>query len=100
MADWHFARARTWPDLVATHDAWVEDYNAQSHRAHRERPDGRHSPQEVLGWVTGVRYRPEDLERAFFSTRFARVLDPFGYARLMRWRIYGEEGLARREAAL
>ena len=100
MADWHFAGARTWPELVATHDAWVEDYNAQSHWAHRERPDGRRSPQEVLGWVTGVRYRPEDLERAFFSTRFSRVLDPFGYARLMRWRIYGEEGLARREAAL
>ena len=100
MADWSFARAESWPELVATHDAWVGDYNAQSHWAHRERPDGRRSPQEVLGWVTGVRYRPEDLERAFFSTRFSRVLDPSGYARLMRWRIYGEEGLARHEAAL
>ena len=42
----------------------------------------------------------EDLERAFFSTRFSRVLDSLGYARSRHWRVYGEEGLARREAAL
>ena len=100
MADWHFARAKTWPELVAMHDAWVRDYNEQAHWAHREREDGRRSPSEVLGWVGGVRYRPEDLDRAFFSTRFSRVLDALGYARFMHWRIYGEEGLARREAAL
>lgn len=47
-----------------------------------------------------MRHRREELERAFFSTRFSRVLDPFGYATLMRWRLYGEEGLAGREAAL
>lgn len=78
MADWHFARAETWPGLVAAHDAWVEDYNAQAHWAHRERKDGRRSPREVLGWLTGVRYRPEDLERALSSARFSRVLDFFG----------------------
>ncbi len=100
MADWHFARAESWPELVAAHDAWVEDYNAQAHWAHRERKDGRRSPQEVLGWLTGVRYRPEDLERAFFSARFSRVLDPLGYARFRDWRLYGEEGLAKREAAV
>jgi hypothetical protein len=41
--------------------------------------DGRQSPQEVLGWLTGVRYRPEDLERAFFSARFTRKLDALEY---------------------
>jgi hypothetical protein len=55
MADWHFARAESWPELVAIDDRWVQDYNEQSHFAHREREDGRRSPQEVLGWVTGVR---------------------------------------------
>jgi hypothetical protein len=54
MADWHFARAESWPELVAIDDRWVQDYNEQSHWAHREREDGRRSPQEVLGWVTGV----------------------------------------------
>lgn len=43
--------------------------------------------------MTGVRYHPNDLERAFFSTRFTRKLDSSGYARLKHWRVYAEEGL-------
>ena len=58
------------------------------------------SPVEVLGFLTSVRHRPEDLERAFFSTRFARVLDSSGYARIRHWKIYAEEGLARSEVTL
>lgn len=54
----------------------------------------------MLGWVSGLRYREEDLNRAFFSVRFSRVLDALGYATWRRWRLYGEEGLAGREAAL
>jgi transposase len=100
MADFHFARARSWEELVEEHDRWLESYNTQSHWAHRDREDGRRSPSEVLGWVTGVRYHPVDLQRAFFSIRFTRKLDALGYARLKHWRIYGEEGLARCEVAL
>ena len=47
-----------------------------------------------------VRYHPMDLGRAFFSTRFTRVLDASGYARIKHWRVYAEEGLARCEVAL
>ena len=47
-----------------------------------------------------MRFHPKDLERAFFSERFSRVLDGLGYATLMRWRLYGEEGLAGEEAEL
>ena len=65
MADYHFSVAESWPELVEAHAKWVSDYNEQSHWAHRERADGRRSPQEVLGWLTGVRYREEDLQRAF-----------------------------------
>jgi putative transposase len=68
MADFHFAKAESWPELLVAHERWVGDYNEQSHWANREREDGRRSPSEVLGWVTGVRYREEDLKRAFFST--------------------------------
>lgn len=50
--------------------------------------------------MTGVRHREEELRRAFFSARFVRILDALGYARFRHWRIYGEEGLAGREAAL
>ncbi len=100
MADWHFSEAESWPELVVVHDRFVENYNAQSHFAHRERDDGRRSPREVLGFATGVRHREEELRRAFFSTRFVRVLDALGYARFRHWRLYGEEALAGREAAL
>ena len=100
MADYHFSKAESWSELVEAHAKWVSDYNEQSHWAHRERTDGRRSPQEVLGWLTGVRYREEDLERAFFSSRFSRKLDSLGYATFRRWKLYGEEALAGSEAAL
>ncbi len=100
MADWHFQRAESWAELVEAHDRFVSDYNAQPHFAHQRREDGRRSPKEVLGWVTGMRFHPKDLERAFFSERHSRVLDGLGYATLMRWRLYAEEGLAGQEAEL
>jgi transposase InsO family protein len=100
MADWHFSRAESWARLVEEHDRFVADYNAQSHFAHQRREDGRRTPAEVLSWVTGMRFHPEDLERAFFSERRTRVLDGFGYATLMRWRLYGVEALAGKEADL
>lgn len=100
MADWHFGKADGWAALSAAHERFVEDYNAQGHWAHRDRDDGRRSPAEVLGFVSGVRHREEELRRAFFSSRFVRVLDSLGYATFRRWRVYGEEGLAGREAAL
>ena len=100
MADWHFAKAGTWAELAEAHDRFVEDYNAQRHFAHEKRADGRRAPLEVLGFVTSVRHREEELRRAFFSTRFVRVLDSLGYTRFRHWRVYGEEALAGREAAL
>src|SRR5215216_5027273 len=100
MADWHFARAESWAELAEAHDRFVLDYNAQEHFAHQRREDGRRSPGEVLSWISGIRFHPEDLERAFFSERFSRVLDASGYATLMRWRLYGEEALAGKEANL
>jgi hypothetical protein len=50
---------------MEANDRFVSDYNAQAHRAHRERDDGRRSPEE-------------ELRRAFFSARFVRVLDSLG----------------------
>jgi hypothetical protein len=100
MADWQFAKAKSWPELHAAHGRWVEEYNAQYHQAHEKRPDGRRSPAEVLGVLREARLLPADLDRVFFAERFVRVLDRSGYATWRRWRVYGEEGLAGREAAL
>ena len=94
MADWHFAQATNWPELQAAHDRWVVDFNYQSHWAHRERGDGRQSPAEVLGWVSGRQFSPTALHRAFYTTRFGRRLGRTGYLRFRHWRLYGEHGLA------
>ncbi len=100
MADWHFARATTWEELLAVHDRWIEDFNTQVHWAHQEREDGRRSPAEVLGWVTGTQHTQEELHRIFYTTRFARRLDKLGYVRFRHWRIYGEQGAVNRQAAV
>jgi transposase len=100
MADFHFAQAQTWQDLLDAHDQWVADFNFQVHWAHRDRQDQRQSPAEVLGWVNGRVYAPEQLDRIFYATRFGRRLDRAGYVRFRHWRLYGEEGLRGRRAAV
>ena len=100
MADWHFAKATTWAELLAVHDQWVGDYNYQVHWAHRERTDGRLTPRDVLGWVSGRQVTPEELHRLFYRTRFGRKLDRLGYVRFRHWRVYGEHGLAKEHAAV
>ncbi len=100
MADWHFRQAENWSELKAAHDRWVVDFNYQSHWAHRHREDGRHSPAEVLGWVSGRQYTPDVLHRAFYTSRFGRRLNRAGYLRFRHWRLYGERGLAGQAAAV
>jgi hypothetical protein len=78
MADWDFAKATTWAELLAVHDQWVVDYNDQSHWAHQERDDDCRSPRDVLGWVSGRTIAPEELHRVFSRTRFGRKLDRMG----------------------
>lgn len=97
MADFHFAKAKTWEEMRVEHDSWVADYNYQVHWAHRHREDNRHSPAEVLGWVRGKPWEPEQLDRIFYSTRFTRRLNKAGYLRFRHWRLYGELGLAPRK---
>jgi transposase len=100
MADWHFARARSWEQLLAVHDRWLEDFNTQEHWAHRERDNERRSPAAVLGWVTGTKYTAEELHRVFYTTRFSRRLDKLGYVRFRHWQLYGEQGVAGDRAAV
>ena len=65
------------------------------HWAHRKRDDNRLSPAEVLGQETGKLRTPEQLHRIFYATRHLRRLDRLGYAHFQRWKLYGEEALAR-----
>jgi len=100
MADWHFARATSWQELVAVHDRWLEDFNTQIHWAHQDRDEGRQSPAGVLAWFTGTQYTAEELHRVFYTTRSTRRMDSLGYVRFRRWRLYGEHGLSGQQAAV
>ena len=100
MSNYHFELVTSWEGAKQTHRRFVEDYNQQPHWEHCHRDDHRHSPAEVLGWVTGKMRIPEQLHRIFYATRFLRSLDRFGYARFRRWKLYAEEGLARRQTVL
>ena len=100
MADWHFAKATTWAELLTVHDQWVANLTYQVHWAHQERDDDRRTPRDVLGWRNGRPVTPEELHRLFYRTRFGRKLDKLGYVRFRHWQVYGERGLARERAAV
>jgi transposase len=99
MADFHYAKARTWAELQAVHDRFFHDFNHQPHAAHSNRSKGRRSPAAVLGWVHGAWCEPADLDR-LFRLRTTRVLDTNGSIRFRHWRLYGERGLAGERAAV
>ena len=54
----------------------------------------------MLGQEKSRLRTPEQLHRIFYATRFLRRLDRLGYARFRRWKLYGEEGLARHPAVI
>jgi putative transposase len=100
MSQVHFEQVTSWEGAKIAHERFVTDYNAQPHWAHRKREDNRLSPAEVLGWVTNKLRTPEQLHRIFYATRFLRRLDRLGYAHFRRWKLYGEEALARHPAVI
>lgn len=98
MADWSFEKAHTWEDLLAAHDKWMKDYNFQKHLAHEQRDDGCHSPAAVLGWIKGMQPEPELVHRAFSAICETRRLNKAGYAKFRNFLLYGERGLAGKQA--
>src|SRR5207245_5260508 len=94
LADYYLNKASTLDEMKKAHRKFIRDYNCQIHFAHRERQDGRHSPQDVLRGVLARTLEASTLARIFFATEFIRHLDRSGYIRFRRWRFYAEEGLA------
>lgn len=78
----------------------MTDYHAQPHWAHRKRDDNRLSPAEVVGWVTSKLRTPEQLHRIFYAMRFLRRVNRLGSVHFRRWKLYGEEALARQPAVI
>jgi hypothetical protein len=90
----------SWQGAKLAHERFVTDYNVQPHWAHRKRDDHRLSPAEVLSQETGKLRTPEQLHRIFYAMRYLKRLDRLGYAHFRRWKLYGEEALARHPAVI
>jgi transposase InsO family protein len=100
LADFQFEHAHTFEEIQTLHAAFVETFNTTRHWAHQERPDGRRTPAEVLGWVRG---RPVDLERLralFGQVQFLRTVNPYGFISIHRFYIYAEQGLSRQRVSI
>ena len=81
LADFAFAKARTWLEIQQAHRIWWVNYNIERHSAHREHQDGRHSPAAVLRGVLGRTVPEEALSCALYATQFTRQIDRHGLVR-------------------
>ncbi len=100
LADHAFSNARTWLEIKQAHQTWWHNYNVEKHYAHRDRQDGRHSPQAVLRGMLGHPIPEEVLSRALYATQFTRQIDRHGYVKFKHWKFFGENGLAGEEASV
>jgi hypothetical protein len=100
LGDHAFSNARTWAEMQQAHQTWWKNYNSEHHYAHRERQDGRHSPDAVLRGRLGHTIPEEVLSRALYATQFTRHLDKHGYVRFKHWKFFGENGLAGEEVSV
>jgi len=98
MEGYHLAAAASWEEICVVHARFQDDYNHQDHFAHQHRPDDKRTPAEVLGWFHGRHVDLPTLREVFELLYAQRTADRAGYIRYDHWRIYGEEGLARRKA--
>lgn len=94
LANFAFAKARTWPEIQQAHRTWWVNYNIEHHYAHRECQDGRHSPTAVLRGVLGRTVPEEVLSHALYASQFTRQIDRHGFVRFKHWKFYGEHGLS------
>ena len=100
LADFQFERAQTFEEIQTLHAAFVETFNTTRHWAHQERPDGRRTPAEVLGWVRGRAVEPERLRHLFGQVQFLRTVNPYGFSSIHRFYIYAEQGLSRQRVSI
>ena len=93
LGDHAFSNARAWPEIHQAHQTWWQNYNVEHQDAHRERQDGRHSPEAVLRGMLGRTIPEEVLSRALCATQFTRQIDKSGYVKFKHWKFFGENGL-------
>jgi transposase InsO family protein/transposase len=100
LLDAQAAQATTADACSDAHTRFVETYNTTAHWAHRDRPDGRRTPADVLDWVTGRWVAAETLQHALRHLHITRTVNQHGFVSIQRFAIYAERGLARQRVAV
>jgi transposase InsO family protein len=100
LSDAAFLHAASVDACVEAHAAFVETYNTTRHWAHRERDDGRHTPEAVLEWIRHRVIEPDAVQHAFRYLQVTRLVNQHGFVRLQRFLVYAERGLARRRVSI
>ena len=100
LADFQFEQAQTLEEIQQLHAQFIDTFNTTPHWAHRDRQDGRRTPEAVLSWVRGRHVEPERLRRLFQEVRFSRSVNRHGFVSIQRFYIYAERGLSRQRVSV
>jgi transposase InsO family protein len=100
LADAQIERATTLAEIQERHAAFVATFNTTEHWPHRDRTDGLHTPEAVLGWVLGRELAPDALARALRQLQLERTVNRAGYVSVQRFHLYAEQGLARKRVSV
>lgn len=100
LADFKFEQAQTVEEIQHRHAEFIENFNTTSHYAHRQREDGRRTPEQVLAWVRGRVVEQEQLLRLFRQMQFTRVVNRYGFVSVLRFYLYAEQRLSRQRVSV
>jgi hypothetical protein len=100
LADTQFEQATSREEIQSRHATFIQLFNTTTHWAHREREDGRKTPESVLGGEGGRRVSPDALQRVFRHLQFPRTVNRHGCVSVQRFYLYAERGLAKRRVSV
>lgn len=100
LADAQFERATSLTELETLHAEFVQTFNTTHHWAHRDRPDERRTPAEVLDWVRGREIALTDLRTLLGGVQLNRYVNRHGFVSIQRFYVYAERGLSRQRVSI
>lgn len=100
LADRKFELAQDFLEVQQRHAEFVETFNTTDHWAHRERADGRRTPEAVLDARRARLMEAGQLQQALRHLQVGRIVNSYGYVSIQRFYIYAERGLARQRVSI
>lgn len=85
LADARFQHASSLEELERHHAEFIQTFNTTPHGAHRNREDGRRTPEAVLSWVRGMSVDLDYLRRLVQEMQMIRTVNHAGYISIQRF---------------